>query len=107
MLDSRVPRHSARVKASSARPAPERAQPKQRAQERDDRKLKRSARPATADTTRHTRGGARPLAVLILMLLCSSLIISRLVFWQVMQHKRLTRMASAEHAAIYVQPPER
>lgn len=51
--------------------------------------------------------GTRPLVLLVVMLLCSAGLTSRLVFWQVLQHGHLSAIAQSEHAAIDVQVPLR
>ncbi|MGI8824741.1 MAG: peptidoglycan D,D-transpeptidase FtsI family protein [Chloroflexota bacterium] len=52
-------------------------------------------------------GSSRPFLLLLVMLLCSSGLVARLAFWQVMQHGRLALAAAREHALLSVQQPSR
>lgn len=49
----------------------------------------------------------RPLLLLIVMTLCAGGLVSRLVFWQVLQHGTLSAEAISEHATMAYQPPLR
>jgi cell division protein FtsI/penicillin-binding protein 2 len=50
---------------------------------------------------------SRPLVLLIVLVLCAGALMSRLVFWQVMQHGHLSAVASQEHGGLNVQVPLR
>ncbi|PZS10314.1 MAG: penicillin-binding protein 2, partial [Chloroflexi bacterium] len=49
----------------------------------------------------------RQLLLLAVIILCAGMLMSRLVFWQVMQHGHLAAQAAEEHAALYAQPAMR
>lgn len=65
----------------------------------------RSIRPVTRAQPRVA--SYRPLVLLVIMVLCSAALVSRLAFWQVMQHGRLAAQTAAEHAAMAYQAPLR
>lgn len=95
MLEHRVrnaPLGVRKVSAGTARAKPSSA---------PSRALRSAARVQPALTS------TRPLLLLIVMMLCAGGLVSRLVFWQVMQHGKLSAEAVAEHATMAYQPPVR
>ncbi len=65
----------------------------------------RSSRPVTRIQPRVA--SHRPFVLLVVMALCAAALISRLAFWQVMQHGSLAAQAAAEHATMAYKPPMR
>lgn len=63
---------------------------------------RRSARPISRPATTHPTH--RPLILLIVIALCGAGLFTRLVFWQVMQHGRLLRLAQAQQASMFSLP---
>lgn len=51
--------------------------------------------------------GRRTLLLLLLMVIAASLLIARLVYWQVMQYATMASRIAEQRAALYVQPPMR
>lgn len=68
----------------------------------------RQSRPSGAKTVAPAGAVAlsprRPLFLLIVIIILAGALTSRLVFWQVMQHARLARVAVAQHDALLVEP---
>lgn len=92
---------SSRAKRTTHRPVSQVKRLTPRAQSVETRRAVPVAPVASAHTAR------RPLMLLLVIALCGAGLFSRLVFWQVMQHAHLTRLATQQQMAIFQVPPLR
>ncbi len=106
-----------RVSRTRSEQSPRRSTPKRRAQatpsvHSKQNKAEKKSRllalvpspPAAAIVRAAAPSTRRPLLLLMVFIIVSGGLISRLVFWQVLQHARLAEEALAQHAAMVVQP---
>jgi len=96
MLGSRASNARSRARTAGARPT---------RQARDRQPARRKTTSAATATLLSQR--LRPLLLLFAMIACAGGLISRLVFWQVMQHGHLSAIATSQRAALKVEVPLR